>query len=164
MIPLLCIISPLILIIGTSNCLGNLYYTPSGKRKQSAKVIVLGAVINLCLNLLLIPRFGAIGATVASIAAELVIAVIYVCQCSGYTTWKDLWNRSYKRITAGLVMLTVVFFLGKISNLSNVVVVCLQIVAGALVYGAVLFLEKDEMAFELKDICVMTVKKHLKRI
>ncbi len=163
-IQLLYIISPLILIIGTSNCLGNLYYTPSGKRKQSAKVIVLGAIVNLCLNLILIPHLGAIGATIASIVAELTIAVIYVCLCSGYTTWRDLWNRSYKRIVAGFAMMVVVIMLGKISNASNLIIVFLQIALGALLYAGVLLLEKDKMIYELKDICVMTVKKQLKRL
>ena len=50
-IPLLNMMSVLIVIIGMSNCLGTQYFTPSGKRKQSAKYIVFGCFINLGLNI-----------------------------------------------------------------------------------------------------------------
>ncbi len=157
---LLSIMVPLILIIGTSNCLGSLYYTPSGQRKRSAKVIVLGAVINLCLNLIFIPKFGAIGATAASIAAESVITIIYVNMSAGFLTWKKIVELSYKRIIAGIPMCLAVFALGKTLNMSHIVVVLLQVMIGASIYGTILLIEKDNMIYELIDI----VKNYLKRI
>ena len=53
-ISLLYCLSPIILIIGVSNCLGAQYYNPAGLRALSAKFIIVGSVINLLLNLILI--------------------------------------------------------------------------------------------------------------
>ena len=78
-IPLLKLMTPLIAIIGISNCLGSLYYNPVGKRKTSACFIIIGAITNLLFNLILIPSFGAVGATIGSIIAEITISTLYIC-------------------------------------------------------------------------------------
>ena len=62
--------SPLVLVVGLSDCIGSQILTPGGKRAQSGKVIVAGAAVNACLNFLLIPHFAASGAAAASVAAE----------------------------------------------------------------------------------------------
>ncbi len=154
---------PLVLIIGTSNCLGNQYYTPSGQRKRSAKVIVLGAVVNLFLNLLLIPRFEAYGATVASIIAELVITVIYVQMSAGYMTWKKLGEFSWKRIIAGIAMCGVVILLGNVLKTPNVVIIVAQIITGVLVYGLVLLLLRDSMLNELLQMVINVFKRIIRK-
>ena len=162
-VPLLSIMTPLIVIIGTSNCLGSLYYTPSGQRKKSAKIIVLGAVTNLCLNLLLIPKLGAYGAIIASIAAESVITIIYVQMSAGYLKWKTIAKLSYKRIIAGVIMLAVVYMMGKWLTISDIYVIIIQIIVGMGIYGTILLVEKDTMAFELIDICKNFVNEKTKK-
>ena len=152
-VPLLSIMTPLIVIIGTSNCLGSLYYTPSGQRKKSAKIIVFGAVTNLCLNLLLIPKLGAYGAIIASIAAESVITIIYVQKSAGYLKWPTILRLSYKRIIAGVIMFAAVYMTGKWLTISDVYVIIIQIIIGLAVYGIILLAAKDTMAYELIDIC-----------
>ena len=76
--PLLVMFAPLLFTIGTSNVLGNLYLTPSGRRALSNRAIIAGAVVNFLLNLALIPFIGAYGAVIASVAAESCIAVLYL--------------------------------------------------------------------------------------
>lgn len=140
---------PLILIIGTSNCLGNQYYTPSGQRKRSAKVIVLGSVVNLCLNLLLIPKFQAYGATVASVIAEITITVFYVQMSGGYMTWKQLWELSWKRLIAGVLMCGFVLLIGKYLEVNGVVLLVIQVACGGGIYGVILMLFRDDMLLDL---------------
>lgn len=86
---LLYLFSPIIVIIGISNCLGSQYYTPCGKRKESTNYLIAGSVVNLILNLLMIPRFGAEGAAIASVIAETVVSVLYVKFSCGYTIKKE---------------------------------------------------------------------------
>lgn len=148
-IALLYFMAPLILIIGTSNCLGAQYYTPSGQRKRSAKVIVLGAFVNLCLNLLLIPRFQSYGAAIASVIAEIIIAVVYVNMSTGYMTWKQLWNYSWKRLIAGMIMFFVISLLGQYLTMPDVVIIVVQVMCGVILYGVLLLLLKDSMIREL---------------
>ena len=54
---LMYVCSPLVLVVGLSDCIGSQILTPGGKRAQSGKVIVAGAMVNACLNFLLIPHF-----------------------------------------------------------------------------------------------------------
>ena len=77
-VPLMMLLAPLLFIIGVSNVLGTLYLTPSGQRSRSNRAIIAGAVCNFLLNLVLIPLFGVYGAVIASLAAELLISVLYV--------------------------------------------------------------------------------------
>ena len=91
-VTMLVLMSPIVVIIGVSNCLGSQYYTPSGNRKLSAKFIIIGAVVNLTLNLILIPRFWGYGAIVASLIAEPVITVLYFRHCNGYLTADTLFK------------------------------------------------------------------------
>ena len=163
-VPLLYCMVPLILIIGTSNCLGSQYFTPSGQRKRSAKVIVLGACINLCFNLLLIPRFLAYGATVASVIAELTIAVLYVQMSGGYIRWGQLWAISYRKITAGVLMLLLIWWIGAAFPLHGVSLIILQVIAGAACYGLVLLALRDKMMTELVHMAWGLVRKVLKKV
>lgn len=158
-IQLMCLMSPLILIVGVSNCLGTQYYTPSGQRKRSAKVIILGSLVNLCLNLCMIPAFGAVGATVATLIAESVISVLYVRMSGGYMTWKILWSQSRKRILAGAIMCAVIILLDKAVPLGNVQAVLLQVAVGGSIYLGLLLLLKDSMLYELIDMAWKLIRK-----
>lgn len=142
---LLYLMSPLPLVICISNVLGSQYLTPSGQRVRSSKGIIAGAVINFFFNSLLIPRFGADGATVASIIAELVISSIYVHMSSGYVSWKQLGGILWKKIIAGAVMLAVVCLIEK-GQSGSIMITVIQIVIGAFIYGITLLLLRDKMA------------------
>lgn len=150
-IELLYIFSPIILIIGVSNCLGAQYYTPSGQRMKSAKIIILGSCVNLGLNLMLIPRLESNGAAIASIIAETVITVLYVANSKRYMTVAILWKNSWKRLVAGMGMLIIIREIGIINNINSVILM-LQIFFGGLTYGLILIILKDNMIRELFGI------------
>ncbi len=156
---MLYLMSPLILIIGISNCLGSHYYTPAGLRKKSTKFIVAGAIVNLCLNLLLIPKHGATGAVVASVIAELVITVLYVRFSHGYMSIGILWKNSWKKVASGAVMFVVVMALGQIQALGDLAVLGIQIMVGVAAYGIVLLLLRDDTLLEIWKTVVEMAKK-----
>ena len=145
---LIYLMTPLIIIIGVSNCLEYQYYTPSGKRALSAKFVVSGAGINLILNICLIPFFNSQGAVVASIIAELVITGLYLKFCDGYLAVPTILKMLWKRVIAGVFMAPAVYGLGLI-EMNGIVAVILQIVCGIAVYCIVLAVLKDKMLFEL---------------
>ncbi|MBP1920101.1 flippase [Youngiibacter multivorans] len=139
---------PLVLIIGLSNCLGQQYLTPSGQRAKSNKVIIIGAVINFCLNLLLIPKYESFGAAVASVFAELAILTVYIKISSSQLEFDKLISQNIPRLISAVLMFLVVynsngfFAIGTINLL-------VQIISGALVYFLVLILMKDELIMDL---------------
>lgn len=148
-VTLLCCMAPLTLIVGISNCLGSNYYTPSGQRARSARVIVLGSVVNLILNLVMIPFIGATGAVIASIIAESVISILYVRMSGEYMSWQVLAKLSWKRIVSGLMMLILVLILGKYLPYGDLAVIAIQVVAGVAIYFGLLLLMKDHLLQEL---------------
>lgn len=157
------LMSPLILIIGVSNCLGSQYFTPSGQRKRSAKVIIGGSAVNLIFNLLLIPKLGAHGAIIGSLIAEIVITVLYIRMCNGYMTAGILWRMSWKRIISGIIMLGIVVLTGQLPGLGDKLILLVQITAGVAVYFGILAIEKDGMFYEMVGIVknkIIRVKKH----
>jgi O-antigen/teichoic acid export membrane protein len=146
---LLYLMAPLILIIGVSNCLDSHYYTPCGYRAKSSRYIIIGAICNLCLNLILIPRFYAEGAAIASVAAELLITVLYVVHSDGYMTFVQLGRMVYKRLIAGALMAAAVAGLPYITAWTGVGMLLLQVFTGVLIYGIVLLLFRDRLLLEL---------------
>lgn len=149
-VELLIMMSPLVTIIGVSNCLGSHYYTPAGLRSKSAKYIVLGAVVNLVLNILLIPNFSSKGAVVSSIIAELLITVLYIRNCNGFMTWQVLVSYGWKKVVAGTVMAVTVFYVGNIVE-SELLSIALQVVTGIVVYGSICLLLKDRFTIKLMN-------------
>ncbi len=142
-VPLLYIFSPIIVIIGVSNCLGSHYYTPIGKRAESSKYLIAGSIVNLILNLCLIPKLGANGAAIASITAELLITVLYFMHCEDYMTLCMLWTLGWKKSLAAIVMCVVVVMVGNILP-NTVATLAIQIIVGSICYVMVLIIIKDE--------------------
>lgn len=139
---LLQMLSPIIVIIGISNCIGSQYYSPIGLRALSAKFLIVGACVNLVLNLVLIPKFWGYGAVVASVIAETVIAVLYVKFCDRYVTAEIIAKKLWKKVIAGLGMFGVIMLIDKIIT-SNIVALIAECAAGFVVYLLILCVLRD---------------------
>ncbi len=139
--------SPLVLIVGLSECIGIQYLTPSGQRARSSKAVIIGAVVNFCLNFLMIPFIKSIGAAIASIFAEAIIFILYVHMTDKFVTWKEIFKISYKKFIAGIVMLIGVLLIGNICN-ATMITTIIQITVGAIIYAITMLLLKDEFVVE----------------
>ena len=156
---MLIMMSPIVVIIGVSNCLGSQYYTPSGKRAQSARFIIIGACVNLALNLLLIPRFWGYGAIAASLIAEMTITILYITfarqSFHPIVFVRDGWR---KLLSAGLMYGAVraidPFFHSNFAALAS------EVCVGGAVYIIVLFILRDHF---MTGFCMDTVRRILKR-
>jgi len=158
-ISLLIYMAPMPVIIGISNCLGSQYYSPSGQRKLSAKFIMIGAVINLILNLFLIPNAGAVGATIASVIAEVLITIMYVRYCQGCITVCAIWMCSYKRIISGSIMLVSIYMLGQALGHGMLFELLLQVVVGVMIYFVILLIMKDRFLYDAMNKILGFLKK-----
>ena len=142
---LIYVMAALVPIICVSNVLGATYYTPTGRRKQSALFLVIGSVVNLALNIPFILLFQSIGAAIASVIAEVLISALYLLRCNGHITPKDLWLTIWKKLLAGALMFSAVFpfcfFLQ--TKLNAYVLVFSSVAIGAFVYLGILIMLKD---------------------
>lgn len=158
-IPLIYLMAPLTMIISVSYCLGSLYYNPSGNRAQSARYLIIGACINLVLNLLMIPRWKAAGAIIATIIAESAITTMYTKNCKGYLTVQTLLECSWCRLLAGAAMSALVMAIGHAAISSEILKLAIQIIAGTVFYVTILYLAGDALLKELIALILHHCKK-----
>lgn len=140
---LLPILSLLIPIVGLSNITGTQYLIVTKREKLLTLSVAIGAGVNFLCNIILIPKYSAIGAAIASVIAELLItgiqfifirkeiSVIKVVSCS----WKYL-------IAAGMMLAVLIMENAKF--VPSILNTCIMVVSGAAVYFVVLFILKDE--------------------
>ncbi len=153
-VPLIYLFSPIVIIIGVSNCIEMQYFTPCGRRAESIRYLVVGAVVNLCLNVLLIPSLKAFGATLATLIAEFIITVQYVHNSRGVISLKAIWLIGYKKLFSGLLMFISVVLIGLI-DMNRILLLVIQIVSGVVIYVSLLLLMKDKwLSSFLHDILI----------
>ena len=67
------VIMPSVVFIGISNIIGIQMLVPSGREKTVVTAALIGAAVDLVLNLILIPAFASAGAAAATLAAEICV-------------------------------------------------------------------------------------------
>ena len=70
------VIMPTLVIIGFSNLLGIQILIPLEKEKIVVRSELIGAIVNVTLNIYFIPRLGAFGAAIGTLAAESAVLII----------------------------------------------------------------------------------------
>lgn len=147
-IPLLRMFAPLVLLIGVSNVLSGLYLIPSGQRGKNNKAIIAGALINVVMNLLLIPAFNTYGAVIASVSAELLISVAFLVFSREYISVKSIAKDGIKYMFIALIMALPVYYIGTVMPPTATTTV-LQVAVGIAIYFGGLFLMHDDMLTSL---------------
>ena len=103
-VPLLCVISPIIVLIGLSNVTGTQYLLPTKKQNQYTLSVVIGAIVNFILNLILIKHFASIGASIAIVISELAVTMIQFILIRKKIKFIGFVKLSYKYVIASLIM------------------------------------------------------------
>lgn len=156
-IPLTKISPVLVIIIGLGNVFGTQYLLAIGKNKEYTASVCIGALVNFCFNLLLIPRFAAMGAVIATVSAELSIALIqfWFARVVFDFTWI---KETYKYWVSGILMLAIVKLVGNVTPISILFLV-LQIAIGSLVYFISLIILRDKFLFEAIENVIDRIRK-----
>lgn len=74
--PLLYVLVLVVVIIGCSNVIGVQYLIPTNKEVYLTRSVMIGSVVNLAFNAVLIPRYQALGAALASVVAEFCVTAV----------------------------------------------------------------------------------------
>lgn len=146
------IISPIILMIGLSNVIGNQYLLPTKKQKSFTISVLCGAIVNLILNFILIKKYEAIGASIATVIAETtVVAIQFIC-VRNEIKFLEIIKLGLKNLIASIIMLIIAILIEKImKNQSSYIIILVQVCTGAIAYFAMLLILKDKFLIEIKD-------------
>lgn len=158
-IPLLRALSPIVLFIGVSNVLGVQFLLPTMRTKEYTISVLTGAAVNILLNIVLIANFAAMGAAIATVAAELCVTVVQVSFVRKDIDLKSFLKMPGKYIAASCTMLIVILLTGSALKAAPYAAM-VQVTAGLVVYPAVLILMRDSF---FVDRVHLSVKKLLRR-
>ena len=149
----------LIIIVGLSNLISGQCLTATGKQKDANICVIVGALINFGLNIFLIPRLGATGAAIATVSAETIILIMFLCYSKQYVSVAMIMKLSLKYFACSLIMGAVVLWVGCLPIGNEILSLLLQILAGGLIYLLMLVLMKDTLLAEAIKLCKQLKKK-----
>lgn len=143
-------ISPIILFIGLSNIIGMQYLLPTMRQRQYTISVALGAAVNLICNLILIPKFKAAGAAIATVAAEAVVTGVQLLFVRKEIQMRKLMPMAIKYVVFSVIMFAAVVFSNKtfLLNRPQVARVFVDVFIGIVVYGIMLVISKDKFIFK----------------
>lgn len=93
-------------VISVTNVIGKQYLLPLSRDREYTLSLIVGAAFNVAVNVILIPRMGAAGAAIGTIAAEVSILVVQVACVRG-----ELPLMSYSRSSLPFVLIGAVMFI-----------------------------------------------------
>lgn len=155
------ILSVLVLAIGLNNVFGLQYLIPAGEDKKFTLSVTCGAVTNFLLNLVLIRLFKSYGAAIATIVAEIAVAVIMFCFIRKNISLREILKSSIKYLISGIIMFVPCFMLGRILE-PSIINTFIIVFTGVVVYLICLILLKDGFFFEIANRLTsrLPIKKH----
>lgn len=144
---LLKIFSLLLVIVGLNNAFGKQILMPFGKQKKYNIGVIIGAAVNFCLNLLLIPRLLSIGAAIASVIAEGVILIVFMFFSREFYNGTEVIRLSKNYVVAAAVMAILIKIIKSWLN-DGLLALIVQIIAGGVIYLISLLFMFDELIVE----------------
>lgn len=151
-------LAPYIVLAAWNGTVRYQYLIPNGLEKIYSKAIVIGIVLNFILNLILIKKLGVIGAILATVFSEFIIAIIQT-----KPVWKEMMISNQIKdigafLVAGIIMYILVYLIREQFPINLFVRVILEICVGAFLYLSlaiigVIFIDKSiraKLKYEIK--------------
>ncbi|HAX52864.1 flippase [Muricomes intestini] len=156
----MCVVTPTIIMIGLSNVLGIQVLVPIGKENKVLFSVIIGAVVDLLLNLVYIPKYAATGAAIGTLAAEVVVLMIQIAYLK-QMLWGMKGEIHWKQIGFAVLISTVVIWLVRryvmINSVFFTLVVSAIIYFGT--YGAVLLAMKEPFVLDIVEPILRKIRK-----
>ena len=149
---LMIIISPILVIIATSNVIGKQFLLPTNQQRAFTISILAGAGVNFVLNIILITLWDAIGASIATVIAELAVTAVQCWCVRKQLPLKECLTSGIRYAVYGAIMFVACFGVGKILPDGKIWSIAVIVITGMVVYFAELIATKDpivKMGMEL---------------
>lgn len=150
------LMTPIVILIPFSAMTNQQTFVPMGKEKLILLSTSVGAGTNFILNSFLIPHYAENGAAIATVAAEMMVAIICLTNVSRFFDMKQVLRLVWHYCFAS-ALIPVCISRTKLMNVSYIVQLLLAVPLSATVYFLILLLLKNKYAIE----AVLTVYKRL---
>jgi len=162
-IPAMRIIMPTVMFIGLTNILGIQMLVPLGREKAVLYSEIAGAVTDVIINMLLIPKYKAAGAAAGTLIAEAVVFLVQYIAVKDEVT--DLFRRiKYIKLIIAVMLASICSYWVLGTGLGNFMTLAVSAVIFFGVYAIVLLILKEEMMYQIflqmKDKMQTVLKRH----
>ncbi|MCQ2799767.1 MAG: flippase [Bacilli bacterium] len=157
---LLKIFSPLVIFVSLSYVIGLSYLISTKQQNVYTIAVVISAIVNLIMNLLLIPKLSAVGAAIASVTAEFVgcsFQIVY-CILKKQLSFKKLFKNAWKYCLFGIAMFFSIFKLPILFE-NPIIGLIVTIFVGFFIYVFLLLITRDKMVFGEISVIINKIKK-----
>lgn len=159
-VKILSLLAPNLFLLAWGNVLKTQVLMPRGKDKAYITATLIGAIVNIIVNLILIPHLKGIGAVIGTISAELVSLIYILFMVRSDFDLMTL-SSSVKYIISGIVMMMGVFVAKKYAPITIGGLIFL-VICGVLIFiieCMVLVLRKDQLLVEIEGILKNMLRK-----
>lgn len=143
--------SVVIIIIGWSNVIGTQYLLPVNRVKEFTNSVLLGAIVNIILNIPFIYLWGLKGAMMATVISEFAVTFYQLYRVRKDVEFKNMFSNVPKYIISGIIMFIPVFYLDNTLN-TNVITLAIEILLGIVLYVVMIFILKPTILVKAKQM------------
>ena len=142
------VIMPTVLFIGITNIFGIQMLVPLGREKQVLLSEIIGAIIDMVLNVFLIPLYGALGAAIGTLVAEIAVLLYQLNAIKEERRYFSIRRSALRYIVFAGVSAFVCLWV-KLLNMTSFVSLCLSGLSFFGCYLLSLYFVKDEVLLML---------------
>lgn len=135
-------LSVIVPTIGVSNVIGYQLLIPSKRERLMTISVVCGSVVNIITNLILIPRFGAMGAIYASVLSEIIVSSVQLFMVRKELNFRPILRIFFRYFGYSVVMLLIGGLLLHLLG-DGILALLIAIIACVLVYALCLIIMHD---------------------
>lgn len=150
-VPVMIIESVVILLIAWSNAIGTQFLLPTKQTKAYTTSVIIGAIVNLIVNIPLILSMGAVGAAIATVISELTVTAYQLYVIRRQISYRNLFKDVGKYLGAGLIMFGCIVILNRRFPATWLMLI-IEIIVGMLVYVILLFTFRVTLVKDIKSI------------
>jgi O-antigen/teichoic acid export membrane protein len=148
--PLMMIESVVILLIAWSNALGTQYLLPTNQNGAFTKSVVLGAVVNIIVNIPFIMLWGAFGATVSTVLSELTVTAYQLIAVKNQINYSNLFADTGKYLLSGFIMFCIIYEVDSLLA-QTWMMLLLEVLLGIMIYITLLVIWRAGVIKIAKD-------------
>ena len=126
------------------------------------KSVSIGAMINLCLNLILIPKFQSIGAAVATLVTEAMVCIYQSYMIRNDIELKKSLYNVLPFIFSGVIMYLFLLFVPQFSSIL-IIQLFLKILIGVIIYFVSLLILIKVMNNDLENLLIKLYQQNIRR-
>lgn len=158
-IVLLQILAFLVIVKGINNFCGNALLVATYHQNLYSKCVWITTLFNIAVNAVLIPRIGAIGACIATVASEYLLFVMQLSYTREYIDIRQMLSSAFKYVVASFVVSIVILFTQRFMKPTPLNTIILGGLSGGL-YFIFLWIFRDEIILTILNKAKGLIRKN----